>query len=247
MNTYFTEHMKDLSNRAYATGVSVFTAFLTPEEQNAVAETDRELISYEFFGGHESSERRLVRFGTEKDVDVVLPFPIVILRAKPLNAKFSDALTHRDYLGALMNLGIDRSNTGDIILRENTAYIFVLEDMASFICENLTRVKHTSVVCELCEKLPEGELFRTEEKSVIVASLRLDCIVCAVLNLSRSRCAALFSEKKIFVDSKLTESASLIPKQGAVISVRGSGRFKLLDVTGNTKKGRIVLQIAKYI
>lgn len=247
MDTYFIEHMKDLSGRSYATGISSFSVFLTPEEQSAVEETKKELIPFDFYGGHEGCERKVVRFGTESTVDVLLPFPIVVLKAQPLNERFSDDLSHRDYLGALMNLGIDRSNTGDIILRQNTAYIFVLEEMADYICENLTKVKHTSVNCEKCDELPEGELFRTEERTVIVSSMRLDCIISAVLNISRSKCSLLFSEKKIFVNSKLTGNASFNPDEGSIISVRGNGRFKILDITGNTKKGRIVLNIAKYI
>lgn len=247
MDTYFLNHIKDLSERTYASGVSAFSVFLTPEEQSAVEEAKKELIPFELFGGHDGCERKLIRFGSETTADVLLPFPIVIIKAQPLNEKFSDELTHRDYLGALMNLGIDRSNTGDIILRKNTAFIFVLEEMADYICDNLTKVKHTTVSCERCDELPEGDLFRTEEKTVIVSSMRLDCIISAVLNISRSKCSALFSEKKVYVDSKQTENTSFNPDEGAIVSVRGSGRFRILDITGNTKKGRIVLNIAKYI
>ena len=221
--------------------------FLTPEEQSAVESVKRELISYEMFGGVEGCERRLVRFGTQMETDVILPFPIKLIKAEPLQQKFADELTHRDFLGAMMNLGIDRSGTGDIIIRNNTAYIFALSDMADYICDNLTRVKHTSVSCSVCEELPEGELFRTEEKQVIVASMRLDCIICAVFNLSRSKCDVLFREKKVFVNSSQTENTSLTPKVGAVVSVRGNGRFKITEISGNTKKGRLVLNIAKYI
>lgn len=227
--------------------MSGFSAFLTPEEQNAVDSIRKELISFELFGGHEGCERKIARFGSERDVDIVLPYPISVIKAQPLNEKFSDELTHRDFLGAIMNLGIDRSNTGDIILRNKTAYIFVLNDMSQYISENLTKVKHTSVSCELCDSVPDGELFRTEQKTVIVASMRVDCIICAVLNISRSKCDKLFSEKKVFVNSKQTESTAFIPKSDDIISVRGTGRFKILDMTGNTKKGRIVLNIAKYI
>ncbi len=246
-DTYFTEHIKDISDRSYSTGVSGFSAFLTPEEQNAVESIKKELISFELFGGHEGCERKIARFGSERDADVVLPYPIAVIKVQPLNEKFSDELTHRDFLGALMNLGIDRSNTGDIILRDKTAYVFVLNDMSQYICDNLTKVKHTSVFCELCDSVPEGELFRTEQKSVIVASMRLDCIISAALNISRSKSEKLFAEKKIFVDSVLTENTSFAPHEGSVISIRGAGRFKLLDISGNTKKGRIVLNIAKYI
>lgn len=247
MDNYFTEHIKDLSERAYATGVTQFTGFLTPEEQNAICTIKKELISFELYGGHEGCERKIARFGTQRDTDVVLPFPISVIKAQPLNEKFSDTLSHRDYLGALMNLGIERANTGDIVLRGNTAYIFVLNDKAKFICDELTRVKHTSVSCELCVSLPDGELFRTENKTVIIASMRLDCIISAVLNISRSKCEKLFAEKKIFVNSKLTENTSLIPSENDIVSVRGEGRFKILDITGNTKKGRIVLNLAKFI
>lgn len=247
MDNYFIDHLKDLSDRAFSSGISSFTGFLSLEEQCAAQANRKDLIPFELFGGADGCERKTARFGSSQTVDVLLPYPVTLLKAQPLSEKFSDELTHRDYLGALMNLGIDRSNTGDIVMRRNTAYIFVLDDMARYICDNLTKVKHTSVRCEPCGELPDGGLFRTEEKTVIVSSLRLDCIISAALNISRSKCEKLFTEKKVFVNSKLTESASFIPKADDIISVRGAGRFKLSEITGNTKKGRIVLNFAKYI
>lgn len=247
MDTYFINHIADLSNKAYSTGVTAFSLFLTPEEQNEIISHKKELIPFELFGGNESCERKMARLGDKNSCDVVLPFPLTVIKAEPLNKKFSDKLTHRDFLGAIMNLGIDRENTGDIIVRENTAYIFVLKPMAEFICDNLTKVKHTSIKCSECESLPEGELFKTQNKTVIVSSMRIDCIICGVYNLSRSKCDLLFKEKKVFTDSKLTEATSDIIREGAVISLRGFGKFRVSSVTGSTKKGRIVLEIAQFI
>ena len=146
-----------------------------------------------------------------------------------------------------MNLGIERSCLGDIILRNNIAYLFALERIAPFICDNLIKVKHTSVACEITEQLPEGSLFKTEEVRLNVNSIRADCVVAAAFNLSRGNTEKRFSAQKVFLNGKLTMSGGSALKEGQTVSVRGFGRFIYKNIEGSSKKGRSFILIEKYI
>ena len=207
----------------------------------------RELIRYECFGGVAGCERVMARFGNPEELGYETPFPITCVKISPLQQKFADELSHRDILGAVMNLGIERGCLGDIVLRDNVAYLFATERIAPFICENLTKVKHTSVKCEVTDAPPEGELFRTETMTVNVSSLRADCVVAAVWRLSRGSAEKLFAAQKVFVNGRLTESGSGQLKENDIVSVRGTGRFVYKAVSGNSKKGRLFIEIEKYV
>ena len=132
----------ELAKKSYNSGIFVFTDFLGLLEQSAFAEIRRELtgIPYAAFGGAEGAERVMIRFGSADELGYELPFPISVIRAEPLSQKYADKLTHRDFLGAIMNLGIERDTLGEIVIIDNVGYIFAKEDMAGYIAENLTKV-----------------------------------------------------------------------------------------------------------
>ncbi len=239
--------LKDLSQKADRSGRYTFTGFLNEEEQSQLLSIKKELIPFVLFGGTKGCQRIMARFGDPEALGYEENFPIDCLLAKPVLKKFADELTHRDFLGALMNLGIERSRTGDIVLRENTAYLFVHASLASYICENLTKVKHTVISCAPAPSLPEGELFRLAEETFIVSSLRLDCIIAGLYKLSRNACCALFQDKKIFINGRLCENNSYMPKPNDTVSVRGFGRFIFCQETGSTKKGRLCVKVQRYL
>ena len=247
MDDVFAAHLRDLSKRSDKSGRYTFTDFLNLDEQNTLNAIRAELIPFECSGGLEGCERLIVRFGDPVEIGYEAPFPIVCVKISPLQQKFADELSHRDILGALMHLGIERSCLGDIILRDNVAYLFALERIAPFVCENLSSVRHTSVSCEITEKPPEGSLFRTETVSLNVSSLRIDCIVSAIYNLSRGNAEKLFDAQKVFVDGRLTLNDSLLLKENNTVSVRGFGRFIYRETTGKSKKGRLFISAEKYI
>ena len=247
MDEILLSHLKDLSAKADRTGRFTFTDFLNLDEQNTLQIAGRELIRYECFGGVAGCERVIARFGDPEEMGYEAPFPVVCVKISPLQQKFADELSHRDILGAVMNLGIERCCSGDIVLRDNVAYLFTLERIAPFICENLMKVKHTSVSCEVTDAPPEGELFRTEALTVNVSSLRADCVVAAVWRLSRGNAEKLFAAQKVFINGRLTESCSAQLKENDIVSVRGTGRFVYKTVSGNSKKGRLFVEIEKYV
>lgn len=247
MEDAYYRHLQDLSARADRTGTFQFTDFLNLDEQNVLCRSRAELIRYTLSGGAEGCERVIARFGDPEEFGYETSFPIVCVRIAPLQQKFADELGHRDVLGALMNLGVERECLGDIVLRDNVAYLFALERIAPYLCENLTKVKHTTVSCALTDSLPDGPLFRTEPITLNVSSLRVDCVVAAVCKLSRGNAEKLFASQKVFIDGRLCPGGAVVLKEGDTVSVRGFGRFIFRSVTGNSKKGRSFICIEKYI
>jgi len=176
-----------------------------------------------------------------------MPFPISVIKAEPASQKYADKLTHRDFLGAILNLGIEREMLGDIVIIDNVGYIFALDSIADYIAENLIRVKHTDIRREIVYSLPEGELFKTERRTVQVSGERLDAIVARVFSLSRDDAQSLFKKRLVFASGKQIESASYTPKADEVVSVRGHGRFIYRGFASNTRKGKMNIEIDVYV
>lgn len=231
------KRFKELENRSYNRGVYEYSDFLNMYEQDLLFKNIN--TSFSLFGGYENAERQIAVFGNEEEFGYPPSYPIVCVLISPLMQKFADDLTHRDFLGSVLGLGIKRETIGDIIIKNNTGYIFCLETIADFITENLKKVRHTSVKCDKVTETPKEVNPEATEKFIIVASERLDVIIAEIYNLSRSESNNLFLAKKVFVNGKLTENNSHKIKTGDIISVRGFGRFNWLGTSGETKKGRL--------
>ena len=188
----------------------------------------------------------MIRFGSEEELGYDVPFPIAILRAAPTNQKFSDKLTHRDFLGAILNLGIERRLVGDIVIRDNVGYVFLKEDIAEYVSSELSRVKHTDIKTEIISELPEGDLYKTEVRRVQANGERLDAIIAKVFCLSRDDAQKLFAHKLVFIGGRETQNTSVIPKVGDVISVRGYGRMIYRGYDSLTKKGKLNISVEVY-
>ena len=239
----------ELGKKSYNSGIFVFTSFLGLAEQSAFSEIKKELlgISYMAFGGVTGCERVMIRFGSEEELGYELPFPIDIIKVEPLSQKFADKLTHRDFLGSILNLGIERDVLGDIVIRDNIGYVFASEDISEYICDSLTRIKHTDVRATRVDTLPDTELFRTETRVVQTNGERLDAIVAKLFSLSREDASALFKKRLVFVSGKCTENTSYIPKENEVVSVRGHGRFIYRGYDSLTKKGKKNIKVDLYV
>ena len=239
----------ELGKKSYNAGIFTFTSFLGLLEQSLLDEIKGELrgIEYTAFGGADGAERVIVRFGSTEEIGYELPFPISIIKAEPKSPKFADKLTHRDFLGALLNLGIERDVLGDIVIIDNVGYIFALEDIAEYIVDSLSRVKRTDMNLEIIDALPEGELYRTEPRQIQVSGERLDAVVAKVFSLSRDDAQSLFKKRLVFVSGKCIESTSYTPKENDVVSVRGHGRFIYRGFTSNTRKGKMNITVDLYV
>lgn len=241
--------LQDLADRAYEHNQYTFSDFLNVMELSVLASCEKNFsyIPYTLFGGYEGSERQIARFGSEEQLGYEMPFPVQCILAEPLIKKFADQFSHRDFLGALMNLGIERSMIGDIVVHEQSAYLFCLERMAPYILDNLDKVKHTHMKCRLVEELPPEVFHAFEELQVIVASERVDGILAKLLRMSRSQVLQLFQEKKIFVNSRLCENNNLLLKKNDVISVRGYGKMIYQGIQYQTKKNKLNVQVERYL
>ena len=239
----------DTANQAFHHNIYTYTNFLSISELSVVASMSRELsfIDYDIYGGNPVCERQLIRFGSTAMYGYDAGYPITTLKISPLSVKYAERLEHRDYLGALMNLGIERELIGDIIIKDYDAYLFCISHIADYVCDNLDTIKHTHICCTPCEEdVPElrPEL---EDIRIIAASPRIDAVVAAITRLSRSNSGELFSSKKIFVNGQCTENKSMRLKPDDILVIRGTGKFIYIGDESETRKGRTYLTLRKYV
>lgn len=239
----------ELARKSFNAGIFTFTDFLGLAEQSAFSEIKRELkgVHFEAFGGAAGAERVIIRFGSEEELGYSLPYPISVIKAEPLSPKFADKLTHRDFLGAILNLGIERDTLGDIVIIDNVGYIFALENMADYIADSLTKVKRTDVKATVVTELPEGELYRTERRNVQISGERLDAVIAKVFSLSREDAQLLFKKRLVFADGRQIDSTSYTPKENEKISVRGHGRFIYIGQQSTSRKGKLNVAVEMYV
>lgn len=240
----------DLASMAEARECLLFTDFLNLHEQDLFLRTKNEFQMIKYFsdGGYNEAERKILCFCGNYMIDDPndIEFPISCLHIKPINPKFSDKLSHRDILGAILNLGIDRSKIGDIIFDNNEAYLFCIGSIYSFIISELSRVKHTVVSASLIDN--RDFVYKPNLKPVTgtVTSIRLDSILSIAFSGSRSSLSGLIAGGKVFVNSKNILSNSYLLKENDVVSVRGYGKFIYAGETNRTKKGRLSVKILLY-
>lgn len=238
----------ELANRSYTQNMFTFTEFLSLPELDLFYQNEPQLkfAGVTVFGGAEESERKIIRFGNPEELGYEESFPIVCIGIEPLIEKFGENLNHRDYLGALMNLGIERENLGDIFIKGKKGYVFCLERIADYIMENLSQVRHTHVKLRILDSEEEFVQKEIEEVTVLSASERIDGVIAKIYNLSRSQSIEHFRAKKIYVNSRLCENNSYQLKPGDVISVRGYGKFVYNGVEYQTKKGKLSVKVGIY-
>lgn len=244
----FEKRMMELGKRAYYRGILTFSDFLDLNQQNILHSLSfRDTgVQVKTFGGYESAERQMAAFVPDA-LSYEQVYPIACIKVQPLNRKFSEELTHRDYLGAILNLGIERSKTGDILLDDSCGYIFCCESMADFLTEELVRIRHTSVQARRLsqeEPLPSP---KREEISGTVASPRLDSVIALAFGSSRSSILGLIEGGKVFVNGKSVVSNGYGIKDGDIVSVRGKGKFQFGSVTNKTKKNRYHVILYRYV
>jgi RNA-binding protein YlmH len=235
---------EELGNRAFSRGIWVFSEFLTLAEQDILLSM-RPICPFTLQGGALSAERKVAAFGSEELCGWVEEAPIDCVKIAALSQKFADKLTHRDFLGSLMGLGIRREVLGDIMIFDNVGYLFCLNTISGYICDNLTQVRHTTVRCERCEA-PDIATALPDTTELVVASERLDALVAAVYRLSRSEAQELISQEKVFLSGRLPNGASATISEGTIVSVRGYGRFIYEGTIRETKKGRLRVIVRIY-
>ncbi len=239
------KRFEELAQRSNERGYAVYSDFLGLSEISELCAV-RFSVPVTLWGGYENAERCVACFGDREYFTDNADYPIKCILIKPVNQKFADNLTHRDFLGSLMGLGIRREVLGDIIISGNCGYLFCLDTISDYIIENLTQVRHTTVKCEIADNVPTGVLPQAENREIIVSSERLDVIVSAIYKMSRSQVLPLFHTEKVFVNGAVKLSPSTTVNSEDKISVRGYGRFIYNGVLRTTKKDRLVISVEVF-
>lgn len=200
------------------------------------------------FGGYEDSERKMLCYLPDYlDASALWDenSPIVCLRA---TYHASDELSHRDFLGALMGMGITRETIGDICVTHGSCDFFVAAEIAPYLKESFTSVGHVKVKVSQIS-LREASIPIPEMKEIrdTIASLRLDSIVATGFRIGRGLAVQHINAGKVSLDGQICEKPDKAVTEGSKISVRGLGKIKLSSINGQTKKGRISVIIHRYI
>ena len=243
----------ELASRAERIGAPQGSRFLNLAEQSLLSSL-RLPAPYITMGGYPEAERRIAVFGLNGEGECEYASPIVCVAIKPVSQRFADELTHRDFLGSLMALGITRDVLGDIIVLDNTGCLFCLDRIADYVIENLKEVKRTAVECagraalknrvytdEITVPEPEGSYRR-----ITAASERLDAVISAVYRLSREDAKLLVEKGLVYIDGRLVIKGGASVPANSRVTVRGRGRFNYLGPERETKKGKLRVLVAKY-
>lgn len=259
------KHFEDLSRMAYMRGFPVFSDFSGLAERDLILQAVKAqfpsasstAMPVAFYGGYPDAERVIAAFLPEAAYPPPEPeeYPLCCIRIKPVNRRFSEELTHRDYLGTVMGLGLERDQIGDIVIRHegNTgaefvaAYVFCKQDKAELLSE-LNRIRHTTVMAEQVE-VSETLHWTPEYKDISgsVSSLRLDAVLAIAIRASRTQSLHIIQDGNIYINGRCcTENAKLL-KDGDILSVRGHGKYLFRYNGAVSKKGRYQITIKQYI
>jgi len=240
------KRLQELALRARFSGVPGFTRFLEPSLKMAVLRAAAQAeVHAAFFGGFEDAERCIAAFYAE-DEPQAWEYPLGCLELK-WNSKYASP-GHRDLLGAVMGLGLERSATGDICMgsEDGKAYLFCHSDVQGYIAMNLESAGRASLKispAELPPKLkePEGICLR-----VTVSSIRLDGVIAAALKLSRSEAQKLIEAGLVKRNHIEELRGDVHLEEGDLLSVRGHGRMRIDGFDGITRKGRQAVRLFRY-
>lgn len=267
-----TKRLLELSRQSFHRGIITYTDFLNLNEQSILHTLPKDSLytDYVTFGGYDSAERQMAAFLPEDAlslrgryskgffeeseeitaIDQNAAFfisEIAVLRISPLHQKYADELTHRDYLGAMMSLGLERGKLGDILVDKTDALLFIASNLKEFVKEELTRIRHTSVMVSEEAWHNFHYALKYEEIKGTVPSVRLDALLSLAFSSSRSKLTGLIEAGKVFVNGRLATSNSIHVKERDLISVRGMGKFQYIESLSVTKKNRVYVLLHKYI
>ncbi len=241
--------LEELFKRSRDAAYYLFTDFLGLAEISALNSIKRAYadVTVTLFGGADGCERVMARFGAPDELSYEQDFPIAILEIAFRSPKYAEKLTHRDYLGSILALGIERDTLGDIIVTDSGAYVFVKDDMADFISNSLTRVRHTDVRVSEAAGISTTSLYTTKRIKVQAQSERADGIVAKVFSISREASQTLFTRGLVFSDGCELSQGKTPLTAGAKVSVRGHGRFIYLGPSGLSRKGKLNIEIDLFM
>ena len=238
------KHLKDLSERAFYQNRPFFTDFLDMNEQSVLLNYFDGPIFPKLIGGYPMAERKIAVFC---ETDSIPDHPFEWIQISPLHPKFSETLSHRDFLGSILGLGLERSCIGDLIVNDSTAYVLCQNRITDFLIQELSQVRHTFVKAEVSDlpdylAKPKFEIIRGS-----VASIRLDAVISLAFHLSRTQAVEFIRNGQVFINNRLNTSNGTPLKNGSIISVRHKGKFLFVDCNNKSKKNKCIVEVHKYV
>lgn len=234
----------DLCERAGEKYYTLYSDFSNPVNTSFVyslLKNDRD-INVGLYGGFDHSERNVIAFSPFEINKEDFPVSPIVME---YNAKFSRKLSHRDFLGSLMSLGIKREKIGDILVYDDYGVVFVLDEVKDYILNNLEFAAHTKLTVKEENKhfVPDIE---TKLLTYTISSLRLDNFVSTLFNLSRKSANEIILSGKAFVNFMQEDNISRRLKEGDIITLRGYGRVKFNRYVGKSKKDKEIIEVERY-
>lgn len=229
-------------NVAYSKGISVFTKFFCKPHiwLYFIEHFNSKSFSVEANGAFDECDRKIIGFNNIYDI----PFPYRVIKIKN-KSKFSN-LSHKDYLGSLMALGLEREKLGDLKVLDDCAIVPIYEEVADYILISLTTVGKSPVTVEEIyeESLPKNQF---KEEIIIVSSLRADNIVSKLARVSRTNAIEFINSNKVLLDYCKVQDKSREVKENQRLTIKGVGKFIIGEIIGNTKSGKYRVKINKFI
>ncbi len=242
-SNFFTSRVLDIADSSQKNSVPKFLGFLTGDEAAKATEIlKKENIKFSFFGGYDSAER--VYLACLPDWCESADFPI---EALTFSFRKEYELTHRDFLGSLMALGLAREKIGDILVEKSRAVAFVSENIANHIISQIEKVGRVGVMVTKGFETPLPCLSILSDFVSTASSVRLDCVISAICGISRGKSVSFIEEGLVTINSVMCNKPTRMVRNDDKITVRGKGKFIISSTDELSKKGKIILKYKKYI
>lgn len=208
--------------------------------------------NYYLWGGFETAERKVLIIFPEKYTHEMIEKnynKIMSIIRINLSEQEKGKYTHRNYLGGIVKLGLEREKIGDILVHEEGADIIILKEVEKFLIQELPMLKRfegSNIKVENIENVKQVEP-KLEELKIIVPSLRLDNFVSDLARTSRNKAVEIIKSERVFINGSLETKTSKQVKEKDTITIRGKGRFIIKEISGNTRSGRTIVIIEKFV
>lgn len=241
--------IEDLHKQALKRQIVSETEFLDMAEGSAVlGYLKKTHYSFDLWGGYDGAERKIALIYPEGVLEGFNPSEhLTFLQVTPRNNRFVKPPGHRDYLGALMNLGIERRVLGDIIMQEQGCILICVNHIVDYLETHFTKVGNNDITLQAMNHLTDvisNRKFHHIRNTV--SSTRLDSLVKVCVNVSRGDSTTLIKSGKVFVNGLEINKISFEVAETSIITIRGYGKYRLTTIGKKTKKDRLVVEIDQY-
>ena len=244
--TVFCKKAYSICEKAEKMHIKSFSTFLDLRQKELFISQFNKFsgIKIEFYAGYEGdTERTIACVFDEYDEAYSWDYPLSVIRSE-ING--DEKLTHRDFLGAIMNLMIKREYIGDIMVQDDICYIICHNNMAPVIISELKKVRHSFVDFEYYDQPVVYTRQISQQKSITVASMRLDAVVSAVLNCSRNEGVTLIKQGNVSVNHLLAKRSDFEIMDEDILSIRGRGKYRISFDGSKSRKDRYFITYYKY-